>query len=162
MEKKKGLWNELNCLCRKKNGMRTKRREYHGKNITINFELKRCIHAAECIRGLPAEFNLGNRPWIQADAASADEIASVIERCPSGALHVALSDGNEGPAAEFNSVMSKRNGPLYLRGDLRIKTEKGETLRETRAALCRCGESENKPFCDNSHREIKFQASGFY
>lgn len=141
--------------------MRTKRREYQGQDVTVLFELKRCIHAAECIRRLPAVFNLGNRPWIQVDAASADEITEVIERCPSGALHFVLAGDKEEKAPDLNSVLPIRNGPLYIRGNLRIRTENGETLRETRAALCRCGESENKPFCDNSHRKIKFQATGF-
>jgi len=141
--------------------MRTKRREYQGEDITVLFELKRCIHAAECIRGLPAVFNLGNRPWIQANGASRDEIVEAIHRCPSGALHFLQGGGKEETAPEFSSIVPKRNGPLYIRGDLRIRTQNGETLRETRAALCRCGESENKPFCDNSHRKIKFLATGF-
>lgn len=46
--------------------MNSKRREYQGDGITVSYELKRCIHAAECVRGLPAVFNLGKRPWIQA------------------------------------------------------------------------------------------------
>lgn len=38
------------------------------------------------MKGLPAVFNVENRPWIQPERASADEVAEVIERCPSGAL----------------------------------------------------------------------------
>jgi len=53
------------------------------------------------------------------------------------------------------------NGPLYLRGRIRIEGPDGRVIREdTRVALCRCGASENKPFCDNSHRRVAFQAEG--
>ena len=141
--------------------MRTKRRDYQGQQILVTFELKRCVHAAECLRRLPAVFNLKSRPWIRVDGANSDEIAAVIETCPSGALHYERVDG--GPAEmpdSVSSVITKRNGPLYVRGDLSIATEDGEALRETRASLCRCGQSENKPFCDNSHRKIKFRVEG--
>lgn len=141
--------------------MRTKRREYQGQQILITFDLKRCVHAAVCLQQLPSVFNLSARPWIQVDGASADKIASVIESCPSGALHYERFDG--GPAEvpdRVSSVIPIRNGPLYVRGDLSISIEEGDNLRETRAALCRCGESQNKPFCDNSHRKINFRVEG--
>ena len=52
------------------------------------------------------------------------------------------------------------NGPLYLEGDLRLRLPDGELLEETRVALCRCGDSKNKPFCDNSHVEKRFEDPG--
>ena len=141
--------------------MKSKIHEYQGDRITISYELKRCIHAGECVRGLPAVFDRGRRRWVEANEASPGEISEVIERCPSGALHYSWPDGGQVEAApEISSVIPIKNGPLYMRGDLRIRTEDGETFRETRAALCRCGESENKPFCDNSHLKINFRAAG--
>ena len=51
------------------------------------------------------------------------------------------------------------NGPFYLRGDFEIRRLDGPALRrDTRAALCRCGLSKNKPYCDNSHLEVGFDA----
>jgi CDGSH-type Zn-finger protein len=48
-----------------------------------------------------------------------------------------------------------------VRGDIEILAPDGSVLRrDTRIALCRCGGSENKPFCDNSHRKNGFQADG--
>jgi len=127
----------------------------------VTFELKRCVHAAECLRRLPSVFDLKGRPWIQVDGASAEEIVSTIESCPSGALQYQRLDGGEAEMPDpVSSVIPIGNGPLYVRGDLSIRLEDGDILRESRAALCRCGQSQNKPFCDNSHRKIHFSAEG--
>jgi CDGSH-type Zn-finger protein len=54
-------------------------------------------------------------------------------------------------------VEPRPNGPLFVRGLVRMVDEDGQLIREdTRLALCRCGASENKPFCDGSHRRIGF------
>lgn len=63
-----------------------KYKAYETDEIEVRFYAERCEHAAECVKGLPAVFNVDNRPWIQPERASADEVAEVIERCPSGAL----------------------------------------------------------------------------
>ena len=137
-------------------------RHYADDKIDISYDARRCIHAAECIRGLPAVFDNGRRPWILPSGASADEIAKVIARCPSGALHFTRKDG--GPAEspdEETTVRVTADGPLYLRGHIEIRASDGSTIvEETRAALCRCGHSHNKPFCDNSHRDVGFRDAG--
>ena len=139
--------------------MTSKIREYQGNGIVVKWDAKRCIHAKECVKGLPAVFDENRRPWIEPADASPDELAEVIVRCPSGALHFAQSDSGlvESPP-EVNIVLPVVDGPIYVHGDLKIATPDGETLRETRVALCRCGASDNKPFCDNSHLKINFQA----
>ena len=64
------------------------------------------------------------------------------------------------PHAE-NNISLVADGPLYARGDIEIRNTEGELLyRETRAALCRCGASGNKPFWDNSHHEVGFHHDG--
>ncbi|MDG9683854.1 (4Fe-4S)-binding protein [Streptomyces sp. DH18] len=57
-------------------------RSYDGEGIVVGFDAHRCLHAAECVRGLPTVFDVGRRPWIQPDNAPADEVADVIHRCP--------------------------------------------------------------------------------
>ncbi len=139
--------------------MASKLREYQGDGIVVMWDAKRCIHAKECVKGLPAVFDENKRPWIQPADASPIELADVIVRCPSGALHFAQS--NSGPVEsppESNIVVPVVDGPVYVHGDLKISTSDGETLRETRVALCWCVASENKPYCDNSHLKIQFQA----
>lgn len=126
---------------------------YRGRHITVTFDGQRCLHAAECVRGLPQVFDTGNRPWISPDAASADEIADVVRRCPSGALQYEMADGaTEQPPAP-TTVKRTADGTLMIRGDLRITVtggEGGETVRETRVMLCGCGASGNQPYCDHA------------
>ena len=50
------------------------------------------------------------------------------------------------------------SGPLWVRGGIRIESENGNTYEtRNRVALCRCGASANKPFCNGSHASIKFR-----
>ncbi len=140
--------------------LKSKVRDYQGNGIVVSYEVKRCIHAAECVRGLPAVFDLDKRPWIQPVEASPDALTEVIVRCPSGALHFVRTDGGRVEAMpEANTVLPAVNGPIYIQGNVKITTPDGETLQDTRVALCRCGASDNKPFCDNSHLKIDFQAA---
>jgi uncharacterized Fe-S cluster protein YjdI len=68
------------------------RKAYAGREITASFDPERCAHAAACVRGLPAVFDTGRRPWILPDLAPAAEVAEVVTRCPSGALRYELAD----------------------------------------------------------------------
>jgi uncharacterized Fe-S cluster protein YjdI len=124
-------------------------RPYTGEGVTVYFDARRCLHAAECVRGLPSVFDAKQRPWIRADGARADEIAEVVRRCPSGALHYVLDDGPAEAPDSPTRITAVADGPLFVRGDLRLDTPDGE-LAETRAALCVCARSENAPFCDNA------------
>ncbi|GAA4254629.1 hypothetical protein GCM10022255_060030 [Dactylosporangium darangshiense] len=72
---------------------RSEKKAYKGQSITVTFEARRCLHAAECIHGLPEVFDTARRPWIQPDGAAADRLADVVPRCPSGALQYELADG---------------------------------------------------------------------
>lgn len=134
---------------------------YAGKDISITFDLKRCIHAEECGKRLPAVFDAHHRPWVDPDGAGVDTIAEVVSHCPSGALHAQRADGVEAESSESPAeIVVGDHGPLYLRGNIEIVATDGSLIgRETRVALCRCGLSENKPFCDNSHIG-QFEASG--
>lgn len=139
--------------------MERKVRRYDGDGITVEFEPSRCIHAAECVRSLSAVFDPDARPWIRPGNADADTIASVVRRCPSGALHYRRPDAHETPATA-NTIRIMPDGPLYVTGRIRLHLPGGEVRDETRVALCRCGLSSNKPFCDNSHRTTGFTDPG--
>ena len=137
------------------------RKAYRGAQLEVSFDADLCIHAAECVRGLPGVFDRDRRPWILADNASAPELVTVIERCPSGALRYQRHDGNTNEhAASTATVTPIENGPLFVRGDLVVRYDDGTEETTLRAALCRCGQSKNKPFCDNSHLESGFHAPG--
>ena len=135
-------------------------REYRTDQIVVYWEPKLCIHTGNCLRGLHQVFNIRRRPWVNVTAASPDEIAAVIQRCPTGALRFErLDDGEQEIAPEEALIEAQPDGPLYVRGCLRLVDQDGYARELTRAALCRCGASQNKPFCDNSHREIGFKTS---
>ncbi|MCZ6529484.1 MAG: CDGSH iron-sulfur domain-containing protein [Chloroflexi bacterium] len=142
--------------------MTNKIHRYTSEAIDVTFDPKRCIHAAECVRGLPAVFDRNKRPWAQPGNAGADDVSMVVVRCPTGALHFERNDGGEAePIAGENTITLVKDGPLFVRGNVEIWTASGETVSvETRLALCRCGASANKPFCDNSHLRIEFQDAG--
>ena len=69
------------------------RRTYWGTTLEVSFEADLCIHATECVRGLPAVFDRGRRPWILSDNAHVDQVSSVVEGCPTGALLTNASTG---------------------------------------------------------------------
>jgi len=135
---------------------------YESDGIVVMYEAGRCIHTRECVHGLPAGFNPDRKPWVDAGAASAAEVARVIERCPTGALQYERKDGGplEAPPAK-NTVRVGVDGPLYLHGKVRVNAADGQPVtRETRVALCRCGQSALKPFCDGSHVKSGFKDAG--
>ncbi len=131
---------------------------YTGERIKVYYNATRCVHVAACLRGLPEVFDTERRPWIAPDAAPADQVAEVVRRCPSGALHYELLAG-PAEAGGPTTVSLVPNGPISMRGELTINTPTGP-VEDTRAVLCRCGASANKPFCDGTHRKIGFEAEG--
>jgi uncharacterized Fe-S cluster protein YjdI len=136
-------------------------REYRTDQIAVSFDPAICIHTGRCLRGLPQVFDLEARPWIQPEHATAEDVIEVINRCPSGALQWRMLDGNQEDevATETPALRLTRDGPIYVRGNVGITGADGEALTHShRVALCRCGHSANKPFCDNSHREAGWKA----
>jgi CDGSH-type Zn-finger protein/uncharacterized Fe-S cluster protein YjdI len=135
---------------------------YSGRELDVRWEARLCIHVGECTRAQSEVFVSGRRPWGDPDLATADQVAEIVHRCPTGALSYVRKDGRapELPP-DTNTIVVSNNGPLYVHGDLRIvgAPEDVPGLR-TRAALCRCGRSKRKPFCDNSHERSPFRDRG--
>lgn len=131
--------------------------EVEGRDITVRYEGKRCIHARFCVTRDPATF-LANveGPWIRPDASDAEDLAAVIRECPSGALSYRRKDGHDEAAPPANLWSLREDGPYAVRADIRLR---GEAIG-FRATLCRCGASKNKPFCDKSHKYVGFKATG--
>ncbi len=141
--------------------MKKRVRSYEHEGFVVDFSPSRCIHAEECVRGLPEVFDTSKRPWVDPAQAEAAAIVDVVEKCPTGALQFRFTGGQrqELPDAEatINIVPA---GPLYARGDITVNETDGRVERETRVALCRCGASENKPWCDNTHLDMGFDDAG--
>jgi CDGSH-type Zn-finger protein/uncharacterized Fe-S cluster protein YjdI len=128
-----------------------------GKAVTIQFEGKRCIHARFCVLGAPSVFLANVKgPWIKPDGDSVENVLHTIRQCPSGALSYKRHDGGpEEKPPQVNLVRMRENGPLAIHADIALKGK-----AEKRLTLCRCGASQNKPFCDGAHKQAKFIASG--
>jgi CDGSH-type Zn-finger protein/uncharacterized Fe-S cluster protein YjdI len=134
-------------------------RRYEGDAVDITYSVKRCIHAAHCVNRLAEVFDTKKRPWINANDAEGDKVAEVVGMCPSGALHYERKDGGiEEAIPTENTITVRDDGELIFKGNLSIQGTEVDVQQETRATLCRCGASNNKPFCDNSHKEIGFTA----
>ena len=136
--------------------------QYPGKNATVFWNGGLCIHVGECGRAKGELFVGGRDPWCQPDLTSNEEVAEVINRCPTGALTVEFADGSGTEQPEpVNTVNVAYNGPLFVRGRLSIGDSPADAPGLAfRAALCRCGKSRNKPFCDNSHEKEGFSDYG--
>lgn len=135
-------------------------REYEGSGITVHWQPRLCIHVANCIRNLPGVFDPQARPWVNVTAATADEIAQAVETCPTGALRYVRTDGaRQEQPAKPTAITPMRDGALVVRGELEVIDSDGNVTREaTRMALCRCGHSKNKPYCDLSHLAVGFKS----
>ena len=132
--------------------------EFKGQQVNVVWDGRLCIHIGECGQSEGELFEGGRDPWCVPDSSNPSEIAEVCERCPSGALTTKGSAAQPEVAPAENSVNVVYNGPLYVHGDLAINgTPDDMPGTRFRAALCRCGQSKNKPFCDNSHLEAKFE-----
>ncbi len=138
-----------------------KRVTYSGKDVDVSWDGRLCIHIGECGRAKGDLFVGGRQPWCQPDLAAAEDVVEVVERCPTGALTHDCKGGEAETAPGENSIHVMYNGPYYLRGDLQLDGAAPDMPgTRFRAALCRCGASENKPFCDNSHEKIDFKDYG--
>jgi uncharacterized Fe-S cluster protein YjdI len=142
---------------------------YSGKEVTILWKPHLCIHSRRCWLGLPEVFKPGQRPWVIPDAAAGERITAQVAQCPSGALSMApvedqgsrtSDDDVDAPtntSRPETSVEVTANGPLIVKGTIEVRHADGRVeLKEERCALCRCGASGNKPWCDGSHRKSGF------
>ena len=145
--------------------MSKKLHTYAGKQIEVTYDADVCAHAAKCVGGLPAVFDPNRRPWVAPDEApSPEELIRVIGLCPTGALgytriEEATAPTDEAEPAAATTITLAEDGPLLLKGEFVVVAPDGTVVREgTKCALCRCGASANKPFCDGSHKEIGFSS----
>ena len=91
-------------------------------------------------------------PFIDATAASRDEIIATIGRCPSGALSYSVDGVEHRDRAGEPTVFVAPHGPYAISGGPELMdTQFGEGASKEHYTLCRCGGSKNKPFCDGTH-----------
>ncbi len=135
-------------------------KKYVTDDITILWKPELCIHSGLCARHLPQVFKPKERPWVQPTNATTEELIHQIGQCPSGALSYYKNE--DGPpkatdASALTTVEIMANGPLLIHGACTIKNADGSSeVKDKTTALCRCGASTNKPYCDGTHSKIDF------
>jgi len=152
-------------------------RNYSNKEITVHWKPAKCIHATTCYRELLEVFNPRNRPWINMDGAPTEKIIDIVRKCPTDALTYEWKE--EGKVSEkapdsASSTESRlmevqqlpveirimKNGPYVVEGDFKVFGSDGQELKPMlMTSFCRCGASEEMPFCDGSHRIENFTNS---
>lgn len=136
-----------------------KKREYSNGEVTVVWKAKKCIHSGICVNGLPEVFRPTVRPWIRISEASTEDIINQVKRCPSGALSYFINgeDYESSETVETN-VEVLENGPLLVYGTLKVTHKDGTTeIKNKTTAFCRCGASNNKPYCDGAHVKKDFK-----
>lgn len=127
---------------------------YPGTSVEVHFNKLLCSHAAECGSRLSAVFDPAQKPWVQPDAGSAEDIAAVVRACPSGALrHGAPGAPPRHEVGDAVRITVDRNGPYRVENIALEADNWGATQSPRKYVLCRCGLSKNKPFCDGTHRD---------
>ncbi len=134
-------------------------KKYKKDDLTIVWKPKLCIHSAICVKELPNVYDPKAKPWITPEHASIEELKAQITKCPSGALSYQQGNTTEQKETTMTTkIEMRKNGPLLVHGNLEvIDTEGNKEEKERITAFCRCGASENKPYCDGTHNAIAFQ-----
>jgi len=130
-----------------------------GRDLTLIYEGRKCIHSRFCVTWGPKVFIANVKgPWINPDAMATDALTEIAHVCVSGAIRYKRKDGQPDEAPPpVNLISVREGGPYAIRADIRLD---GAPAVSHRLTLCRCGASKNKPFCDGSHHEVNFAASG--
>lgn len=137
-------------------------KNYSNGEVTIVWKNTLCIHSKKCWTGLRSVFNPNEKPWVKPEGASTEQIIDQVQKCPSGALSYFMNNEKTeetSVASDNNEIIIEmaENGPLLVYGNINIKHLNGsETKKSNVTALCRCGHSANKPFCDGSHVKVNF------
>jgi uncharacterized Fe-S cluster protein YjdI len=141
-------------------------KEYSNGEVTVFWKSELCIHSANCLIGLPEVFNSKKKPWINIHASNSKDIMKAVDACPSRALtylkstKFVISKPRAKPKkkAKYARIQILKNGPALVTGNFIVRDAKKKKVRIENevAALCRCGASKKKPFCDGSHQAIGF------
>jgi CDGSH-type Zn-finger protein/truncated hemoglobin YjbI len=138
---------------------------YRGQQTTVLDNRGTCAHSGFCTDRLASVFHAGQEPFVTPSGARMDEIVRAVRACPSGALSYAV-DGREAreqvDSVRRPAIEVSKDGPYRVTGGIPLTN--GEGLAEPRNAsaslehysLCRCGHSQNKPFCSGMHWYVQF------
>jgi len=145
-----------------------RRDSYAGQQLTILDNRGICQHSGLCTDRLATVFRAGAEPFVAPSGGRMDEIIRAVRDCPSGALSYAIDaaeardqvdwGGTRRPAIEVT-----KDGPYRITGQISLLSAEGTPEARSAGAslehyaLCRCGHSQNKPFCSGMHWYVDFR-----
>lgn len=158
-------------------------RKYTNGEITVYWKPDACIHATYCYRELIEVFDPGRRPWVDMHGAKTDRIIQTVNMCPTEALtwkwndeeknkdigpgqtnHIKfrrpelMGSGAEKIPEQPVTVKIMRDGPIVVKGSFKlINSGNKKVISDSIISICRCGKSDQMPFCDGHHRKTGFQ-----
>jgi CDGSH-type Zn-finger protein/ferredoxin len=131
---------------------------YTREDVTVFDNRGICQHAGFCTDALPSVFRTNAEPFVDLAGVDRNAIIETVRRCPSGALSYAI-DGIEYRDQERDPTITvSKDGPYRITGGIELPDEpRADGASTEHYALCRCGGSKNKPFCDGTHWFINFR-----
>jgi CDGSH-type Zn-finger protein/truncated hemoglobin YjbI len=147
------------------NRLPDKRDGHKGQQIEILDNRGICAHSGFCTDRLASVFHLGQDPFITPSGGRLDEIIQAVRACPSGALSYGTGGGEARNQVDENrpaAIEVSKDGPYRITGSIRLVDEVGHDVLRAEGSsrehfsLCRCGHSQNKPFCSGMHWYVKF------
>ena len=128
-------------------------KEYVKGELTVVWEPKKCIHSGICLKGLPAVFDLKQRPWVNMEASEASKIIETVRECPSKALSIKGVRFKETKGGSTDITLI-HGGPLIVKGGATIHHRKSTEVIANTVSFCRCNRSKGFPYCDGTHAKI--------
>ena len=144
-----------------------RRDSYPGQEVTILDNRGICQHSGLCTDRLPTAFRTGAEPFVAPGGGRMDEIIRAVRDCPSGALSFAIDGREAREQADWGNTREAaievtRDGPYRITGGIALTGAGGSPVARAQGAslehcaLCRCGQSQNKPFCSGMHWYVGF------
>ena len=131
---------------------------FEGKELTVIDSIGICCHAGACVHGAPSTFFRwdGDERISEPDNEEKQQIIDTIRQCPSGSLAYMLDGKLQDEFFSEAEVFVSEDGPLHVRGGVELNDD-GKPVSSNHYTLCRCGASQNKPYCDGAHKEAGFK-----
>ena len=145
-----------------------RRDTYPGQHVTIFDNRGLCQHSGFCTDRLATVFRAGQEPFIAPSGGRMDEIIMAVRDCPSGALSFGFGDTEDRAETDWENarepaVEITRDGPYRITGGIELIDADGKPMPRNAGAslehyaLCRCGHSQNKPYCSGMHWYVGFR-----
>ncbi len=144
-------------------------RDYTNGEITVSWRPKKCIHATTCYVQLLEVFNPRKRPWIDMYGATTQKIIEIVKKCPTEALTVRYNNETttdspieqtteEAVSQKPVEIQIMKDGPIVVYGNIKLTDKEGKEYKTfSITSFCRCGSSNNMPYCDGTHRKVGWE-----